>query len=85
LSSTKGTAASTSSGAETRFTNGYDPDARSRRAFSFHRPETLVEWMHQIKANPEAPTFRTRLRDLPELGGHSGADGTLIVCHHPAH
>ena len=27
-----------STGAETRFTNGYDPDARSRRVFTFHRP-----------------------------------------------
>ena len=27
-----------STGTETRFTNGYDPDARSRRVFSFHRP-----------------------------------------------
>ena len=32
-----------SSRAETRFTNGYDPDARSRRVFTFHRPETLAE------------------------------------------
>src|SRR5271165_5615844 len=37
-----------STGAETRFTNGYDPDARSRRVFSFHRPETLAEWSRQI-------------------------------------
>lgn len=33
-----------STSAETRFTNGYYSDARSRRAFSFHRPETLAEW-----------------------------------------
>jgi type I restriction enzyme R subunit len=52
---------------ETRFTNGYDPDARSRRVFSFHRPETLAEWARQIIANPEAPTFRARLRTMPEL------------------
>jgi type I restriction enzyme R subunit len=31
-----------STGAETRFTSGYDPDARSRRVFSFHRPETMI-------------------------------------------
>jgi type I restriction enzyme, R subunit len=37
-----------STGTETRFTNGYDPDARSRRVFSFHRPETLIEWARQI-------------------------------------
>ena len=27
-----------STGSETRFTNGYDPDARSRGVFTFHRP-----------------------------------------------
>jgi type I restriction enzyme, R subunit len=31
-----------STGTETRFTNGYDPDARSRRVFTFHRPETQI-------------------------------------------
>ncbi len=56
-----------STGAETRFTNGYDPDARSRRVFTFHRPETLAEWARQIAADPEAPTFRARLRAMPEL------------------
>jgi type I restriction enzyme, R subunit len=56
-----------STGAETRFTNGYDPDARSRRVFTFHRPATLAEWARQITAGPEAPTFRARLRLMPEL------------------
>ncbi|HYM90560.1 MAG TPA: DEAD/DEAH box helicase family protein, partial [bacterium] len=56
-----------STGTETRFTNGYDPDARSRRVFSFHRPETLAEWARQIRENPDAPTFRARLKSLPEL------------------
>ena len=56
-----------STGAETRFTNGYDPDARSRRVFTFHRPETLVEWSRQITADPGRPTFRARLRALPAL------------------
>jgi len=56
-----------STGAETRFTNGYDPDARSRRVFTFHRPETLAEWERQIVADAAAPTFRARLRAMPEL------------------
>ena len=34
-----------STGEETRFTNGLDPEPRSRRVFAFHRPETLVEWV----------------------------------------
>ena len=56
-----------STGAETRFTNGYDPDARSRRVFSFHRPETLAEWSRQILENPQTPTFRARLKAMPAL------------------
>jgi type I restriction enzyme R subunit len=56
-----------STGAETRFTDGYDPDARSRRVFTFHRPETLAAWARQIAADPQMPTFRARLRAMPEL------------------
>lgn len=33
-----------STGVETRFMNLRDPDARRREVFSFHRPETLIEW-----------------------------------------
>jgi type I restriction enzyme, R subunit len=56
-----------STGKETRFTNGYDPEPRSRRVFTIHRPETLAEWARQIRTNPECPTFRTKLRSLPDL------------------
>ena len=34
-----------STGVETRFTNGFEPDYRSRNVFSFHRPEKLAEWL----------------------------------------
>ena len=34
-----------STGAETQFTNGLDPEPRSRPVFSFHTPETLAEWI----------------------------------------
>jgi type I restriction enzyme R subunit len=34
-----------STGAETRFSNNFDPRPRSRRVFQFHRPETLHEWL----------------------------------------
>ena len=34
-----------STGVETRFTNGLDPQPRSRNVFSFHTPETLAEWL----------------------------------------
>ena len=56
-----------STGVETRFTNGYDPDARSRRVFTFHRPETLTEWLREIADNPHLPTFRARLKAMPPL------------------
>ena len=34
-----------STGSEMRFTNGLDPQPRSRNVFSFHKPETLAEWL----------------------------------------
>jgi type I restriction enzyme R subunit len=34
-----------STGVETRFTCGLDPEPRSRRVFHFYRPETLATWM----------------------------------------
>jgi type I restriction enzyme, R subunit len=50
-----------STGTETLFRDIRDPDARSRHAFAFHRPETLLEWA-------SAPdTFRRRLQSLPPL------------------
>ena len=70
-----------STGAETRFTNGYDPDARSRRVFTFHQPETLAEWSRQIVADPDAPTFRARLKEMPPLDatGLWGVQATAIT------
>jgi type I restriction enzyme R subunit len=50
-----------STGLETAFTNGLDPEPRSRRTFTFHRPATLAEWAAQ------AGTLRARLRGLPPL------------------
>ena len=34
-----------STGQVTRFTNGRDPNPRSREIFTFHRPETFKDWM----------------------------------------
>src|SRR4051794_11851291 len=56
-----------STGTETRFTNRLDPDPASRSVFSFHRPETLVAWLDELRRHPAAPTLRHRLRALPEL------------------
>lgn len=68
-----------STGVETFFRDTRDPDPRSRRVFSFHRPETLADWI----AEPD--TLRARLKALPTAhplvdGGNDAASsgtGTL--------
>jgi type I restriction enzyme R subunit len=50
-----------SNGTVTFFTNGLDPKPRSRKIFSFPRPEALVEWLNQ------AAQLRARLNTLPQL------------------
>ncbi|MDQ1316288.1 MAG: type restriction enzyme subunit, partial [Pseudomonadota bacterium] len=50
-----------STGILTRFTNARDPKPRSREVFSFHRPETLKEWLAQ------GDSLRERLQHLPIL------------------
>src|SRR3989304_4751721 len=50
-----------STGEVTRFTDFTDPKPRSREVFSFHRPETLREWLKTDKS------LRKRLLDLPAL------------------
>ena len=52
-----------STGIETQFTNGLDPEPRSRLVFSFHTPETLADWIEP----PGGPN------------GASGADGGAIA------
>lgn len=66
-----------STGIETRFTNGLDPEPRSRSVFNFHRPDTLASW---VPLRDEAPrdlhgaspsaqgiaTLRSRLRGIPK-------------------
>ena len=50
-----------STGEVTHFTDYCDPKPRSRRVFTFHRPETLAKWLK------EEATLRARLHDIPEL------------------
>ncbi len=52
-----------STGVETQFTNGLDPEPRSRLVFSFHTPETLAGWI-EPSGGPN---------------GASGADGGTIA------
>ncbi len=68
-----------STGVETRFTNGLDPDPCSRSVFSFHKPETLEAWLNDKEpvamdraAESQAVygrplTLRSRLRQMPPL------------------
>ena len=55
-----------STGVETYFRDERDPQPRSRRVFTFHRPETLAEWLE------EKETLRGRLRNIPPLVGADG-------------
>ncbi len=50
-----------STGEVTRFTNYDDPKPRSKRVFSFHRPETFEEWQRKEQ------TLRGRLQNTPDL------------------
>ncbi|MFA0812950.1 type I restriction endonuclease subunit R [Microbulbifer epialgicus] len=50
-----------STGIITRFTDGRDPKPRSREVFSFHRPETMREWLER------GNSLRQRLQDIPPL------------------
>ncbi|AWO01376.1 restriction endonuclease subunit R [Chitinophaga alhagiae] len=50
-----------STGVLTRFTDYTDPKPRGRSVFSFHRPETLLEWSKKEKS------LRGRFADFPKL------------------
>ena len=68
-----------STGVETRFTNGLDPDPRSRNVFSFHKPETLLELLtedvpaealrvaERFSIYNKPSTFYKRLQEMPPL------------------
>jgi type I restriction enzyme R subunit len=65
-----------STGIETRFTSGLDPLPRSRRVFSFHKPDTLAGWLEsQTGVVAEAAekygssdgTFLARMQKMPPL------------------
>jgi type I restriction enzyme R subunit len=48
-------------GVETHFTNGYDPETRSRRFFGFPRPDTLARWIR------DESTWRGHVTAMPSL------------------
>ncbi|MFC6715100.1 DEAD/DEAH box helicase family protein [Branchiibius cervicis] len=55
------------SGSETHFTNGYDPNPRSRKIFAFPRPETLARIVRDAADDPVAPTWRGKIQTMPPL------------------
>lgn len=61
-----------STGIITRFTDGRDPRPRSREVFTFHRPETMADWLSKPKS------LRARLHDIPALN-HSGLRDCQIL------
>ena len=70
-----------STGVVTKFTNGLDPDPRSRSVFSFHQPKTLAEWagasgtadaaddgmIGAVSNRPAGSNLRQRLKTMPPL------------------
>ena len=50
-----------STGVRTRFCDLADEEARSREVYSFHRPETLLDWLN------DESTLRNRLKTLPHF------------------
>lgn len=66
-----------STGVETRFTNGMDPEPRSRRVFSFYTPAGLAKVLELAEpemvaeARPDygnrGRTFLARMQNIPEL------------------
>ena len=82
-----------STGDETWFTNGLDPQPRSRRVFWFHKPETLADWLAaepvflpEIDRQPDPlslrpASLRLRLQTFPPLDarGLRSAQATAIA------
>ncbi|MBK6557139.1 MAG: DEAD/DEAH box helicase family protein [Comamonadaceae bacterium] len=48
-----------STGIETHFTNGLDPQPRARAVFAFHRPETLAAWLQDLPGRSGQPGWQS--------------------------
>ncbi len=71
-----------STGVETHFTNGLDPEPRARGVFAFFRPELLAQWLAFLSpqaaehtTNQDAGTFLRRMREMPQLVTQWGSGG----------
>jgi type I restriction enzyme, R subunit len=57
-----------STGDETMFTDGFDPEPRSRPVVTFHRPETMARWLRQWQEDFDGGSLRARLQRLEPVG-----------------
>jgi type I restriction enzyme R subunit len=57
-----------STGDETLFSDGFDPEPRSRPVAAFHRPETLARWLRHWVDDADGGSLRARLRRLGSVG-----------------
>jgi len=65
-----------STGVETHYTNGLDPEPRARSVFAFHRPETLAAWLIAAPAQGATPAVRADvIADAPA----NTAAGTFLA------
>ncbi len=68
-----------STGKITKFTDFTDPKPRAREIFSFHRPETLSDWLKKNKS------LRKRLHDLPALNTRGLRECQIIAINKLEH
>jgi type I restriction enzyme R subunit len=81
-----------STGDETMFTDGFDPEPRSRPVVTFHRPETLARRLRHWMDDPEGGSLRARLPRLRPVGPEGlrriqveaidRIEGSMVL-HHP--
>ena len=71
-----------STGIETHFTNGLDPEPRARSVFAFFRPELLVQWLTYLPGQADSNTaqetpgtFLARMQHMPKLITEWGSGG----------
>lgn len=57
-----------STGDETMFTVGFDPEPRSRPVMTFHRPETFARWLRNWIDDADGGSLRARLGRLGPVG-----------------
>jgi type I restriction enzyme R subunit len=70
-----------STGIETHFTNGLDPQPRARNVFAFHRPEMLAEWLGQAPA--PAPSGEALFFTPSPASAGEGRGGGLPAANEP--